>query len=124
MARTDVGRQPNLLVGFAQRGVLQRLVTGFDRATRQADLARVGRELRVADGEGNDQLVAGGVDEQQGRRLSGGGEVGPVEAPDVLRIQGGVGNCPTRHETGIHWDRPLGGGQGTGEGGLPVPVSP
>ena len=52
------------------------------------------------------------------------GEAGPVEAADVIRVQGGVGNRPARHETGVHRDRPLGGGQGTGDGGLPVPVSP
>jgi hypothetical protein len=59
-----LGRQPDLLLGFAQRSALGRLIPGVAAPAREADLARMVREVRGALGE-DDGVAHGMVHHQQ-----------------------------------------------------------
>jgi hypothetical protein len=120
----DLAGQPDLLVRLAERGVLRAGIGRVDRATGEAHLAGMGGELRVTDGQRDDQLPVGWVDEQEGGRCPSGREAGPVEAPLVIGVEGRVRDGPPDHDPRVDWDGSLNGGQGMGDDGLPVPLSP
>jgi hypothetical protein len=84
----------------------------------------MGRELGMADREGDDQLPVGRVDQQQGRCRAGRRGAGSVEAASVLGVEGGVGDGAAHRDPGVHGDRPLDGREGMGDRGLPLTVCP
>ena len=61
-------RQPDLLPRLAQRGGLRPGIGRVHRAAGQRDLAGVGAEVAVANGQRDDEVAVGvGIDGEQGR---------------------------------------------------------
>jgi len=122
----DGGRaEPDLLVCLTQCRRLERGVLGVHRTAGQGDLAPMVRETRVAHGQRDEEFAARvGIQEEQGRGLTSAREARPIKAAQVVLCQGRIGSGPTGRQPRIDRNRAGHHGQGGGDHGLPIALSP
>ena len=94
--------QPDFLPCLSQGGSFRAGIGRIDGAAGQRDLAGMGAQLAVADGQRHDQVSIGiGIDRQEGGRCAGGREAAPLES-----ASGDVAVEGAREEPFVEGNRP------------------